>query len=249
MVVSDIIHHGRYTIQYSPGQPFHFEKHPYIFRLSNVLSWLTWACYLTVQAVIIHSMSKSSATFLWTFWTAWAAEICLSLNDFGHGIHLIYQFLRKEKVGMRHHYRLLNGAAPTVDVFVPCCGEPVEVLTNTIASAAGQDYPASQFRVVVLDDGHDDNLRKRVDKLNEEGLLNAKIVYCSRTVKAGVDSFFKAGNLRYGIEETARMTGGEFIASIDADMIPDPEWLRRMVPHFILDSRLAMLNQPQVCSL
>lgn len=240
-------HHDRYTIQQYPAKLFPWESNPYLFRLSNILTWAVWACYLTAQAIVIYHMDETSAAVRWRFWAGWFAEICLSSNEFVHGMHIIFQLLRSAKVRLRPHYRLLHDEAPTIDVIIPCCGEAVDVLVNTVAAAAGQDYPASQFRVIILDDAGDDQLQRAIERLNLTGRLGPKIFYRSRKVDGISLSHFKAGNLRYGIEQTTTMGGGEFIAVIDADMIAAVDWLRRMVPHFILDSSLAMLNQPQVC--
>lgn len=247
MPQSALIHCGPYAIQQSPARSFDYDKHPRILALSNVLTWILWASYLAVQTVILGRISKSRGSTPWRCWIGLFAEFCISCNDLVHALHLIVQLLRKAKVRLpRPHCRLINGTAPTIDVFVPSCGEPVDVVINTAASAAGQDYPGTCLRVMVLDDGHNQDLREAVEKLDRSNRFCAQILYGTRS---GKGAGFKAGNLRFGIEQTAKMGGGEYIASLDADMIADVDWLRRMLPHLLLDSKMAMINQPQVRSV
>jgi cellulose synthase/poly-beta-1,6-N-acetylglucosamine synthase-like glycosyltransferase len=39
---------------------------------------------------------------------------------------------------------------------------------------------------------------------------------------------------------------GQYVASLDADMIPMPNWLRTLMPHIEDDADLAMVCPPQV---
>lgn len=42
---------------------------------------------------------------------------------------------------------------------------------------------------------------------------------------------------------------GQYVASLDADMIPMPHWLRTLVPHIEQDADCAMVCPPQVSDL
>ncbi|KAL9071760.1 MAG: hypothetical protein Q9161_004024 [Pseudevernia consocians] len=147
----------------------------------------------------------------------------------------------------RPRYQLTGDSCPTVDVLVTCCGEPVDVIVNTVTAAAAQDYPCTRFRVFLLDDGHDERLRQAIEELNMilHKQKRTRVFYLSRQVAAGARSYFKAGNLQYGINESHRLGSSEYIAGLDADMIPDSTWLRKMVPHLILDHGLAIACPPQ----
>jgi cellulose synthase/poly-beta-1,6-N-acetylglucosamine synthase-like glycosyltransferase len=145
----------------------------------------------------------------------------------------------------------MGKSSPTVDVCVTCCGEPVDVVVDTVEAAAAQDYPPQRYRVFLLDDGHDERLREAIEVLGKRSAANRgpKIMYLSRQVKPGVKSYFKAGNLQFAIEETERLGGSDLLASLDADMIPEHDWLRKMVPHLIVEDRLALACPPQVCEI
>lgn len=136
----------------------------------------------------------------------------------------------------------MGSSAPTVDVFITCCGEPTDIVLDTVAAAAAVDYPPKQFRVFVLDDGHDEMLREAIKGLGRKSTERngPDVGYLSRHVAPGTKSYYKAGNLQFGIEETQRLGGSEYLASLDADMIPMAGWLRMMVPHLIVEDALAV---------
>ena len=48
---------------------------------------------------------------------------------------------------------------PTVDVFLPVCGEPTHLLDNTWTHVRALDYPAAKIKVYVLDDGAKEEVR------------------------------------------------------------------------------------------
>ncbi|KAL9125939.1 MAG: hypothetical protein Q9217_004934 [Psora testacea] len=113
--------------------------------------------------------------------------------------------------------------------------------------SAAQDYPTKCFRVFVLDDGKDEGLRKAVESIapNFKSRRFAQTRYLSRTVRSGVKSYFKAGNLNFGIDETRRFGPSQYIAGLDADMIPASDWLSQMVPHLILEDKVGLAIPPQ----
>ncbi len=143
------------------------------------------------------------------------------------------------------HLRLLNkNGVPRVDIFLTCAGEEAEMVENTAAAACAIDYPTQYFRVIVLDDAHSDELSNLIGKLAE----SRKNLYYTARVK-GENHHFKAGNLNYGVSFVESLPGGaaEYIAALDADMIPDPQWLRALIPHMLKNSKLSLAQPPQVC--
>jgi len=97
----------------------------------------------------------------------------------------------------------------------------VERLLN---AAAGLDYPRDRLEIQVLDDSIDATRRVAaltVARLQRQGI---DVVHITRPDRAG----FKAGALATGLAEAK----GELIAIFDADFLPPPDFLRRVVPHF-----------------
>ena len=73
------------------------------------------------------------------------------------------------------------------------------------------------------------------------------IVYLSRKATPSQQSQLKWGNLRFGIEESQHLKpDSELLVGLDADMIPEPDWLRRMVPHLLLQDEVAIACCSQV---
>ena len=148
----------------------------------------------------------------------------------------------------RPKLRLTGKNVPTVDVFITCCKEDVDVVLDTTRAACAIDWPQDRFRVVVLDDGKDAELEKSIKNLSQE---HPNLYYHARIKIKGVPHHFKAGNLTGGTDFVTKLDGGEgeFIAALDADMIPEPDWLRAIIAHMVNDSEMALACPPQVCPL
>lgn len=113
----------------------------------------------------------------------------------------------------------------TVDVFITCYNEPLEVLRRTAIGARAIRYP---HRTYILDDGKRDDVRKMTEELG--------IGYIRRVGNANA----KSGNLNFAIG----VTSGEFILQLDADHVPLPNILDRMLGYF-RDPKMALVQSPQ----
>lgn len=144
----------------------------------------------------------------------------------------------------RPKLRLRGEAVPTVDVLFTTCGEVVAMITNTVKSACEIDYPKDRYRVIICDDDADPNLEAALQPLIRE---YPHLVYQARTKIPGVPHHYKAGNLQSGIDYAVTLPGGpaEYLATLDADMIPHPEWLRAILPHLLRDPEMALVSPPQ----
>ena len=144
--------------------------------------------------------------------------------------------------------RLRGNNVPRVDILITCCGEDDTLIVNTARAACNIDYPVNRFRVIVLDDGQSDSLFRAVAALHEQC---PNLFYRSREKNTATPHHFKAGNLNFGLRQTQSVKGevGEYVAALDADMIPEPEWLRAMLPHMLLDARCGLACPPQVIYL
>jgi cellulose synthase (UDP-forming) len=113
----------------------------------------------------------------------------------------------------------------TLDVFITCYNEPLEVLRRTALGARGIRYP---HRTYLLDDGKRDEVRGMCEELG--------IGYIRRVGNANA----KAGNLNFAIS----VTTGEFILQLDADHVPLPNIADRLLGYFA-DPKLALVQAPQ----
>lgn len=121
-----------------------------------------------------------------------------------------------------------NIIPPTVDIFLPVCGEDLKILNNTWQGVSNLKY--GPFKVYVLDDKGD----KKVEDLALEYGFN----YLSRPNRGEMK---KAGNLKYGYEKSQ----GEYIVIFDADFRPVPEFLANTIPYLVDDKNIAIVQTPQ----
>jgi cellulose synthase (UDP-forming) len=120
---------------------------------------------------------------------------------------------------------------PTVDVLLPVCGEPVEVLRNTWTYVAAMaDHYKGDVSVYVLDDADSPQLRRMAQEFG--------YVYAGRSNRGW---YKKAGNLLYGY----RISRGEYILLLDADFAPRADMLDETLPHLAADPTLGIVQTPQ----
>jgi cellulose synthase/poly-beta-1,6-N-acetylglucosamine synthase-like glycosyltransferase len=143
----------------------------------------------------------------------------------------------------RPKLRLVGKKVPTVDLLITACNESMDLLLDTIITACYIDYPINRFRVIVCDDGRDENLKEAVNNLAKD---HPNLHYHAR-VKGKVHHY-KAGNLQAAIEFVATLPDGpgEMVATLDADMIPQRHILRSMLPHILKDEKMGLVASPQV---
>lgn len=157
---------------------------------------------------------------------------------------------------------------PMVHVLLTCCSEPTEIQTETICAALALDYPHDRFKVLVLDDGAQDELKAICENFQIEegggggggGDIDAgsgahdadnidqtitpprRLQYLRRTKLPGVRHHFKCGNLNYGLEHSSE---SEYVVIVDADMILHPSFLRRMLPYLVNSPNVSFTQIPQ----
>ena len=122
--------------------------------------------------------------------------------------------------------RLRAGAeAPEIDVLITAYGEAPELVRTTLRAARDMTLP---HRTWVLDDGDSDALRaicaqEDVGYLRRDGGVHAK-----------------AGNVNAALARTT----GEYVVILDADHVPEPNFLLQVLPHF-QDPDVAFVQSPQ----
>ncbi|MFJ2739985.1 glycosyltransferase family 2 protein [Streptomyces sp. NPDC087440] len=195
-----------------PQPPDDREKYSYARRHLWVL---TFFAFVGVVFLAISQLTfTSSSPWFWLFAPFLVCAIChslisLRLDGFSRGFD------------MRAHRALVRGwrpdTYPTVDVFLPVCGEPIEVLHNTwthVRRMAGS-YPGT-VTVYVLDDG-----------ASPELAAMARDFGFRHGTRPNRGWYKKAGNLQYGFG----ISEGEHILILDADFAPRADLLHELLPY------------------
>jgi cellulose synthase (UDP-forming) len=107
-----------------------------------------------------------------------------------------------------------KGDLPDVDLLITVCREPMEVVRPAFEAAARIDYP--RLQVTVLDDGTSEEVKSLSKQLNFR--------YTTRPERISA----KSGNLNHGM----RITSAPFVMTLDADQVPRPDVIRRMIGYF-----------------
>lgn len=135
------------------------------------------------------------------------------------------------------------GHEPLVGVIVPSASEPIDMVIATVTSVVNQNWPVEQLRVVVSDDGYDDELQRRVNEL-ALGVPEDVITYFRPPKRGSVERIgdSKAGNLNAAIRLLTE-ANCEYVETRDADdLVADPNFLRLTVSHMMLDERIGFVQ-------
>jgi glycosyltransferase involved in cell wall biosynthesis len=173
--------------------------------------------------------------------TAYFAVLLLLAMYGLHRSHLVLTCLRLRGrlQEMRHGLPPLSpdhqGPLPHVTVQLPIFNEAT-VVGRLLDHVTALRYPRSCLEIQVLDDSTDETevlARAYLAELRH-AQPDLDIVYMHRTVRTG----FKAGALDAGLKQAK----GELIAIFDADFLPQPDFLLEVVPHFVTDPRVGMVQ-------
>lgn len=116
---------------------------------------------------------------------------------------------------------------PSVAVQLPLYNE-LYVVERLLDAVAALDYPREKLSVQVLDDSTDETVGVAADSIARLRASGLNIVHVRRGSREG----YKAGALAYGLAQS----DAEFVAVLDADFVPPPDFLTRIMPHFANDN-------------
>jgi tetratricopeptide (TPR) repeat protein/cellulose synthase/poly-beta-1,6-N-acetylglucosamine synthase-like glycosyltransferase len=187
-------------------------------------------CYLTYRALFTLNLATPYAVFVSVF---------LLLGE-AYGVFvLLLFFLQVWDSREPPQEPVLENR--TVDVFVPTYNEDPQLLRATLEACSRLDYP---HRTYLCDDGgtearlnhpqHGENARARATVLKAM-CAELGAIYSTRPK----NEHAKAGNLNYIFEKT----NGEFIVILDADHVPEPHFLSRLIGYF-RDEQLGFVQTP-----
>jgi cellulose synthase/poly-beta-1,6-N-acetylglucosamine synthase-like glycosyltransferase len=112
---------------------------------------------------------------------------------------------------------------PRVTVQLPIFNEQF-VIDRLIEAVCAMEYPSDKLDIQVLDDSTDETQQVAAGIVARYAALGHPITYIHRTNRIG----YKAGALAAGLT----VAKGEFVAIFDADFVPPPDWLMKVIHHF-----------------
>ncbi|AEB08081.1 glycosyltransferase family 2 protein [Desulfobacca acetoxidans] len=184
------------------------------FCLLTLLSGAVYLAWLAQQAYQVHALH--TYLFLFTELSAYTLLFAMSLDVWQRRYH------RPEGI---------EPDAPfSVDVFVTSCGESLEIIQATLAAIQKLNY--SHYTVYVLDDAGKDAV---LDVCRSFGFH-----YLSRPRQGIPQLDAKSGNLNFGLSQSH----GDIILVQDADQIPHPDIISRLIGFFRLP-RVAYVQSRQ----
>jgi cellulose synthase (UDP-forming) len=208
-----------------PPPPDDTEKYAYV---SRNLPYLAITLAISAACLIISQVRfETHDPVLWPFLAFTATYIAyqavsLPVNFTGSGFNLV---AHQAKVRAWRPPRY-----PSVDIFLPICGEPIDLLRNTWSAVleliAGYPGPAQAY---VLDDGPCEEARSWAESYGFCYVRRPDLRACK-----------KSGNLRYAF---ARSTG-EHVVILDADFAPRRDFLAETLP-YLDDPAVGIVQTPQ----
>ncbi|KAL6204944.1 hypothetical protein ACLB2K_022210 [Fragaria x ananassa] len=126
---------------------------------------------------------------------------------------------------------------PVVLVQIPMFNER-EVYKISIGAACGLSWPSDRLVIQVLDDSTDPTIKKMVEaECQRWASKGINIVYQIRESRGG----YKAGALKEGLKRSY-VKHCEYVAIMDADFRPEPDYLRRAIPFLVHNPEIALVQ-------
>ena len=209
-----------------PAPPGDDEKFQYVRRNAWILTLFSVASF----PLLLFSQARLMLQYHW-FWMyspfVVLAALFLALPLLTDGLSRKFDF--------DEHRRLVTSwrpdVYPSVDVFLPVAGEPVEVLRNTwtYVAAMSEHYPGV-VTPYVLDDSHSPELKQMAREFG--------FAYATRPNRGW---FKKSGNLWFGYQ----VSYGDYILLLDADFAPRHDLLDETLPYMDAYPDTGIVQTPQ----
>jgi cellulose synthase (UDP-forming) len=209
-----------------PEPPRDNEKYQYIRRNAWILTVFSLASF----PLLLFSQVRLMLQFHWfLFYSPFVvlAALFLALPLITDGVARGFDF--------DEHRRLVDAwrpvKYPSVDVFLPVCGEPFDVLRNTwkYVALVSEHYQGT-VTPYVLDDSHSPELKEMAREFG--------FAYATRPNRGW---FKKSGNLWFGYQ----VSYGDFILLLDADFAPRHDILNEALPYMDAYPDTGIVQTPQ----
>ncbi len=165
-----------------------------------------------------------------------AAAIVLAIYALHQAILLVLYLRKRGPLTRPAHIASLDPAhMPRVTIQLPLYNERY-MARRVIEAALSQTYPADKLHIQVLDDSTDDTATIARDAVASGRKRGFDITWIHRANRVG----FKAGALANGFA----LGTGDLIAIFDADFVPDPDFLERVITRWqaLGDARIGFVQ-------
>jgi cellulose synthase/poly-beta-1,6-N-acetylglucosamine synthase-like glycosyltransferase len=162
-------------------------------------------------------------SFDWTILIVYFSILAILSIYGGYRIKQVIDFWRYRKLAPRPLGHFKPEELPRITVQLPLFNE-MYVVERLLKSVTEIDYPRELLEIQVLDDSTDETVKLAEATVEQYAREGFDIHYIHRTDRTG----FKAGALENGLK-TAK---GELLAIFDADFVPKPDCLRKLVDFF-----------------
>jgi cellulose synthase (UDP-forming) len=209
-----------------PVPPRDDEKYRYVKRGAWILTLASTASF----PLLLFSQTRLMMEYRW-FWFyvpfVIMGALFLALPMITDGMARGFNF--------DEHQRLVDDwrpeAYPSVDVFLPVCGEPVDVVRNTWKYVAEMSrHYQGTVTAYVLDDSASSELKAMAREFG--------FAYARRPNRGW---FKKSGNLWFGFQ----VSYGDYILLLDADFAPRHDLLNEALPYMEDDPKIGIVQTPQ----
>jgi len=162
-------------------------------------------------------------TFDWTVLILYFGILTVLAIYGVYRVKQVTEFWRYSKFPPKPKSEFAEADLPHITVQLPLFNE-MYVVERLVKAVTEIDYPRDRLEIQVLDDSTDETVNIARATVEKYALKGFDIHYIHRDDRTG----FKAGALENGMK-TAK---GELMAIFDADFVPKPDFLRKLVHHF-----------------
>ncbi len=210
------------------NHPAAYDKYAYIIKNAHAVRFV-YALGIVTWFSVLYGYARFFSLDR-RYWLIFGPIVLLFTlyHLISYGLNLFYRAfdVRKHDAAVKKFWANTKND-PSVDVFLPICGEDPAILETTFAAVRAIDY--GKKKVYVLDDGASAEAKALAARFGFE--------YLSRPNRGEMK---KAGNLKYGHEHS----NGEFIVVFDADFAPRRDFVRELLP-YMQDQKTAIVQSPQ----
>ena len=162
-------------------------------------------------------------SFDWTILLLYFAILVVLAIYGGYRVKQVIDFWRYRKFVPQPKARFAEEDLPVITVQLPLFNE-MYVVSRLVKAVTEIDYPREKLQIQVLDDSTDETVKIAEATVAKYAELGFDIQYIHRTDRTG----FKAGALENGLQHAR----GDLLAIFDADFVPKPDCLRKLVDFF-----------------